>query len=390
VTRLRSIAAVLALTAPLLAATAAAPTRGGAWLVSGRTLPGFRPVAAAPDGHVAKVTLRGPDGATEEIALADLIQVDYGKLAGAPVEPSLRLRNGDRIYGRVSFPQARRVRVAAGWGVVTAPISAIEAVRIAAAGALPPPGKQDAVWLANGDRVEGEITGIANGKITVDLGGAPVPIALHRVTAFTFGRREPPPAPVGVRVRLDLGGGERISGRWLRMDADTLTLATSWGGEVPVPLGSISRLEVQNGRLVYLSDLRPVEAVQTPYLDGAFPHRRDRSLGGRPLRLGARTYRRGLGVHSYSSLTYSLGGGFETFKATVGVDNEVGDQGSVIFRVFGDGKLLAETPVLRGSDAPRPLEVAVKGVLLLRLEVDYADAGDAADHADWADARLLR
>jgi hypothetical protein len=29
-------------------------------------------------------------------------------------------------------------------------------------------------------------------------------------------------------------------------------------------------------------------------------------------------------------------------------------------------------------------------VLLLRLEVDYADAGDVADHADWADARLLR
>jgi hypothetical protein len=39
---------------------------------------------------------------------------------------------------------------------------------------------------------------------------------------------------------------------------------------------------------------------------------------------------------------------------------------------------------------PVEINVDVKRVLILRLEVDYADAGDVADHADWADARLLR
>src|SRR5262249_41274380 len=145
-----------------------------------------------------------------------------------------------------------------------------------------------------------------------------------------------------------------------------------------------------NGKLVYLSDLKPADVKETPYLDGSFPFRADRSVGGHPLHLGGKTYRRGLGVHSKSELTYTLDGGFQTFNATVGIDDAVSGQGSVIFRVYGDDKLLKETPVLRGGDTPVELEIPVKGVLLLRLEVDYADNGDVADHADWADARLLR
>jgi hypothetical protein len=101
-------------------------------------------------------------------------------------------------------------------------------------------------------------------------------------------------------------------------------------------------------------------------------------------------YRRGLGTHSKSDLTYTLDGGYASFAATLGVDDAVGSAGSVIYRVYGDEKLLYESPVVRGGDAPLEMKVDVKRVLLLRLEVDYADGGDVADHADWAEARLLR
>jgi hypothetical protein len=163
-----------------------------------------------------------------------------------------------------------------------------------------------------------------------------------------------------------------------------------WGDTIDVPVASLSRLEVKNGKLVYLSDLKPSENRQTPYLEGAFPLMADRSVSGHALRLGGKSYARGLGVHSRSEVTYALNGGFQTFQAVTGVDDGVGSGGSVLFRVFGDEKLLYEGPVLRGGDLPLEVKVDVKKVVLLRLEVDYADGGDAADHADWADARLLR
>jgi hypothetical protein len=99
---------------------------------------------------------------------------------------------------------------------------------------------------------------------------------------------------------------------------------------------------------------------------------------------------RALGVHSKSGLTYSLDGGYQTFQALLGITMRWAAQRSVIFRVYGDEKLLFESPVVRGGDSGVEVKVPLKGVLLLRLVVDYADNGDVADHANWADARLLR
>jgi len=168
------------------------------------------------------------------------------------------------------------------------------------------------------------------------------------------------------------------------------------GGDVPadvkVPTKGVLllRLEVKNGKVVYLSDMKPAEVKETPYLDGSFPFRADHSVSGTPIRLAGRGFRRGLGVHSKSELTYTLDGGYAEFRASIGVDDAVAGQGSVVFRVFGDDKLLFESPVVRGGDIPAEVKVPTKGVLLLRLEVDYADNGDVADHADWADARVVR
>jgi hypothetical protein len=184
--------------------------------------------------------------------------------------------------------------------------------------------------------------------------------------------------------------GERITGEWLALTSKEIRLKPSWGPELAVPLERLTRLTVLNGRLVFLPDIRPAEVQETPFFDTPHPFRIDRSQGGRPLRLGGRVYARGLGVHARSALTYALAGSFKSFAATLGVDSEVGNGGSVVFRVIGDDKPLYESPVLRGGDTPLAVTVDVSGVLLLRLEVDEAENADVADHADWAEARLLK
>ena len=141
----------------------------------------------------------------------------------------------------------------------------------------------------------------------------------------------------------------------------------------------------------YLSDMEP---VGTP-LNGWGPYERDRSNAeqapgdGRPLTLNGAVYPKGLGVHANSQLEYDLGGRFKTFEAVVGVDDEVGNNGSVVFEVWADGARLYQSGVLRGPQAGVPVSVDVAGRQRLRLVV--ANGGDNInyDHADWADARLI-
>jgi hypothetical protein len=381
-----------ALAGALLLLAAAAPLRAAtALLADGRRLEGveLRP-GPSPDALVLE-----PQQGGEPVSLpaAELLAVDFQPRRPALVPASVRFANGDQVVGTVSFPTPRQVKVAAGWGVVTAPLAWCSAIRLVEKVPLPEAARQDTLLLA-GDRLEGELLGVSDGKVRLEVSGRPVPVNLARVQALALAPRTRAPAPEGLAVVLDLGGGERLTGRWLRLSPDSLAIRTEWGEPVEVPLASLTRLEVKNGNLVYLSDLRPGEVRGVPFLGsaaGSGPHlTADRAVSGRPLRLRGREYARGLGMRSRSEATYSLNAGFAHFVATLGIDDAVGEYGSVIFRVWGDEKLLFESPVMRGGHLPLELNLDVKRVILLRLEVDYADAGDAADHANWAEARLRR
>ncbi|WP_309572534.1 NPCBM/NEW2 domain-containing protein [Deinococcus sp.] len=109
---------------------------------------------------------------------------------------------------------------------------------------------------------------------------------------------------------------------------------------------------------------------------------------GNMLSIGGTTYASGLGVHAGSTVTYVLPGTCSTFTAQVGVDDEVGTKGSVVFQIYGDGVKLADSGTRTGGQAPVTLSAQLAGVKELQLVV--ADAGDgiAYDHADWAGATL--
>ncbi|MEV1065140.1 beta-galactosidase [Streptomyces sp. NPDC050263] len=138
----------------------------------------------------------------------------------------------------------------------------------------------------------------------------------------------------------------------------------------------------------YVSDLTLVTAV-----NGWGPVERDASNGesvagdGRPLSIGGTTYAKGLGVHANSRIRVYLGGGCTRFTATAGVDDEVGDSGSVSFQVIADGHSLTTTPVVHGSDGGTGIDVDVTDARWLDLLVD-GDGDVSTDHADWADAKL--
>jgi hypothetical protein len=140
----------------------------------------------------------------------------------------------------------------------------------------------------------------------------------------------------------------------------------------------------------FLSDLMP---VGTP-TNGWGPYENDRSNGeraagdGRSLTIGGTVFFKGLGVHANSELSYDLGGSCSLFSAQVGVDDEVGDRGSVVFRVYGDAELLFDSGILTGRDPARAVSVSVTGKARLRLVVSDAGNGASYDHGNWASAKI--
>lgn len=112
--------------------------------------------------------------------------------------------------------------------------------------------------------------------------------------------------------------------------------------------------------------------------------RHDCSVDGHPLSIGGQKFEHGLGTHANSSLQLTLNGKGERFAAFVGVDDEVGQRGTVIFRVQGDDTILWESGVMRGGDRPKSIDIDLHGVKTLILSVDSAGDGIDSDHADWA------
>lgn len=133
----------------------------------------------------------------------------------------------------------------------------------------------------------------------------------------------------------------------------------------------------------------PVDTLDLQYVEqGWGAPRANRSVDGRALSIGGKRFDRGIGTHANSTFRISLGGKAERFEANVGVDDEIGKLGSVLFRIIGDGKTLWESGVMRGGDPAKEVSVSIQGVQVLGLFA--TDAGDDInyDHADWADARI--
>jgi parallel beta-helix repeat protein len=110
---------------------------------------------------------------------------------------------------------------------------------------------------------------------------------------------------------------------------------------------------------------------------------------GAALRLAGKSYPLGFGAHATSSMSFNLNAQCATFTADVGVDDEVGDRGSVVFQVYTDGNKVYDSGLMTGASATKNLSVSVAGTKELKLVVTDSGNGNSNDHADWAAPTLL-
>lgn len=163
--------------------------------------------------------------------------------------------------------------------------------------------------------------------------------------------------------------------------------AVGWTGESPrVRAGTFLRRPSPRGTApdVWLDELKLTVARQ----DWGTLRRR-RSVEGNPISIGGKKYARGLGTHANSEIVVAVRNRYARFEAEVGVDDEKGGRGTVVFQVLADGIRVYDSGVMRGGQRAKKVSVSLKDVDELALIVTDAGDGINCDHADWANARLI-
>lgn len=116
---------------------------------------------------------------------------------------------------------------------------------------------------------------------------------------------------------------------------------------------------------------------------------KNKSIDKHPITLDKNVYSKGIGTHADSEIIYNLNGEYSRFTCVVGIDDETGDYGSVIFSVYGDGELLFDSGIIKGTDNSQNVDIDISGVNELKLMVNGAGDNINHDHADWANPVLF-
>ncbi len=255
------------------------------------------------------------------------------------------------------------------------------------------PQDADSVYAKNAtdqvQRVSGRVAGIKDGSLRFIYQEQERSIKLERVVGIVI-RRGDVAATTDLHYRARLPGGHVIPVRWQKIDGSTVTLETLWGNPLPIRRLAVAELEIVNGRVLWLAQQTPARVEQVPWFDRVIPWRADTSSMGGPLRIGDRTYQRGLCVHSRTVLEYDLAGGCERFHCEVGLLQPEGELGNASVRVLADGAVLFEQSALTAQSPPQSIDVDLTGKKRLTLDVDFGEQYDVGDHVVWGDAYLLR
>jgi len=110
---------------------------------------------------------------------------------------------------------------------------------------------------------------------------------------------------------------------------------------------------------------------------------------GTPMRLGDRTYTRGIGVNSRCVIRVSLAKPARRLLSDIGLDRNVdGSAASVQFFVRVADRDVFSTEVMKPIDGMRSVDVGLSGATGFDLAVEDGGDGRGWDQADWAEARV--
>jgi len=190
-------------------------------------------------------------------------------------------------------------------------------------------------------------------------------------------------------TRIVLTNDQSLRCRITGSTDDALNVDAGFAKPVAVPLGGIIRIELESSRVNYLSDMSITSRNHSGLVHTDRTMRMDRNVANQPMRLNGHVHAKGIGMQAGGEIVYDLDEAYESLAATIGIDDQAGDAGSVVFRVLVDGEEVLKKR-LNSRDEPIDIVAPLAGARRVTLIAEDAGDTDVADWADWASIRLIR
>jgi hypothetical protein len=299
------------------------------------------------------------------------------------------LRGESELFGKLSLNVSSLVGI-----VVRPPGDRVKRDALIAS-LMAPQRESDRVVLDNGDELTGIVDAISDRSLAVVNAGSRIDLELARVAAVSFSGEQAAITKPGSRyLMLGFVDGSRLITESFSADLKVLEFMSN-GAHLKSRASSLVALQCFGEPLTFLSDLEALSFKHVPYLQLAWPLKKDANVVGRPLRVASKRYLKGLGMHTASRVTYKLVHPCREFQAELAIDDSAGGGGSAVCSIFvddGSGKWQPKytSPIIRGGNQPLPVHLDLTGVKAISLLTDFADRGDELDHVDWLNARLVQ
>lgn len=371
--------------------------------LEGRTITGTLS-ALSTQGAVVEATK------TEQFPLAELLEIRCPEVKPTPPDamtPSyaVRWQSGAlvTVMGVTLTTNSAKLNHRA-LGEITLPRETVRSIRFGADDAVVRESwkqlherttKKDFLVVRKGDVLD-HLDGVAGtidaNEVRFRLDGEDVTVKREKVYGVIYARREE--AAAKPTAKVELAGGDTL----LVKDAQWKNGEWQFGitGLAPLKASpmSVQSIDFSISKFQFLSAMEPRDYEYISWFgDRTFEYQRDRDFDGRPLRVGDRTFPRGLAVHSKTELKYRLGGDFRRFKSIVGLDPKLPlgpAYGDAHVTVRGDGKVLFEGDFVSGQP-PETIDVAVDNMSELEIAVDYGrDKWDLGDRVHFGDAKVVK
>ncbi len=260
-------------------------------------------------------------------------------------------------------------------------------------------GPQDLCFLRNGDQVQGTLVRLDSQRVQMRLTSGTIRIELSQVKALALNPKllQLPERLAVPHAWLALADGSLFVAD--RMKFQEAQVQARMLGALPLqfPAKRVVWVQPQHTHVVHLSDLPVAQFRHIPLLRWKWPLGRDRNTGGGYLRTAGRKYLKGLGMHALAQATFLLRKPYLRFLSLVGVDDQAGEGGEVVFRVLThhrhQGKVRTRlrftSEPQRFGQPPQWVHVELEDAVGLTLVVQYAGGGDLHDWANWLQPVLI-
>ena len=276
---------------------------------------------------------------------------------------------------------------------------------------------EDGVVLQDGTTLTGKVNVLDDRRLALTATGLKMPVefAVSAVRAVFFAREVEQAEPSNEVQQFGFNNGSYGGAKNVIRDGEKLVWQTVSGLKLETlppflvseiasynPWSAVSYYRPVGKQLLFLHDVKPTQYRYVPIFKSVSDKRiaRGYALGrnavGGTLRVAGKLYLAGVGMVSVSRLTFDIPAGYTQFRSDVGIDSRAAEQGSVSVHVLLQGKQGSEwqtaydSPVVRGGDDLRSIDVPLGDARRLSLVVDMADRADILDYANWVNARFVK